>query len=238
MELLVIDDGWFGRRDTDNCSLGDWTVDRRKLPGGLEAVYENVHKNGMQLGIWFEPEMVSPDSDLYRAHPDWVLHISGRPRSEGRHQLILDLTRQDVQDYLYDSIAKILRNGMIAYVKWDFNRNMAEVGSALLDAKRQREIPHRYYLGLYALLERLVTAFPDVLFESCSGGGRSLRRGHALLYAADLDERQQRRHRAAENPIRHVAVYPLSAMSAHVSASPNHQTGHVTDFATRLSGGR
>ena len=171
VELLVIDDGWFGRRDTDNCSLGDWTVDRRKLPGGLEAVYENVRKNGMQLGIWFEPEMVSPDSDLYRAHPDWALHISGRPRSEGRHQLILDLTRQDVQDYLYDSIAKILETGMIAYVKWDFNRNMAEVGSALLDAKRQREIPHRYYLGLYALLERLVTAFPDVLFESCSGGG-------------------------------------------------------------------
>ena len=235
VELLVIDDGWFGRRDTDNCSLGDWTVDRRKLPGGLEAVYENVHKNGMQLGIWFEPEMVSPDSDLYRAHPDWALHISGRPRSEGRHQLILDLTRQDVQDYLYDSIAKILETGMIAYVKWDFNRNMAEVGSALLDAKRQREIPHRYYLGLYALLERLVTAFPDVLFESCSGGGGRFDAG--MLYYmpqtwtsdnSDAIERLKIQYGTS-------LVYPLSAMSAHVSASPNHQTGHVTDFATRLT---
>ena len=235
VELLVIDDGWFGRRDTDNCSLGDWTVDRRKLPGGLEAVYENVRKNGMQLGIWFEPEMVSPDSDLYRAHPDWALHISGRPRSEGRHQLILDLTRQDVQDYLYDSIAKILETGMIAYVKWDFNRNMAEVGSALLDAKRQREIPHRYYLGLYALLERLVTAFPDVLFESCSGGGGRFDAG--MLYYmpqtwtsdnSDAIERLKIQYGTS-------LVYPLSAMSAHVSASPNHQTGHVTDFATRLT---
>ena len=235
VELLVIDDGWFGRRDTDNCSLGDWVVDRRKLPGGLEAVYENIHKNGMQLGIWFEPEMVSPDSDLYRAHPDWALHIPDRPRSEGRHQLILDLTRQDVQDYLYDSIADILKTGMISYVKWDFNRNMAEVGSALLDARRQCEIPHRYYLGLYALLERLVTAFPDVLFESCSGGGGRFDAG--MLYYmpqtwtsdnSDAIERLKIQYGTS-------LVYPLSAMSAHVSASPNHQTGHVTDFATRLT---
>ena len=234
VELLVIDDGWFGRRDTDNCSLGDWTVDRRKLPGGLEAVYENVHKNGMQLGIWSEPEMVSPDSDLYRAHPDWALHISGRPRSEGRHQLILDLTRQDVQDYLYDSIAKILETGMIAYVKWDFNRNMAEVGSALLDAKRQREIPHRYYLGLYALLERLVTAFPDVLFESCSAAAVASTRAcsrHAAAWTSDNSDAIERLKIQYGTSL----VYPLSAMSAHVSASPNHQTGHVTDFATRLT---
>lgn len=235
VELLVIDDGWFGKRDTDNCSLGDWTVDRRKLPGGIEAVYESVHGNDMKLGIWYEPEMVSPDSELYRAHPDWCLHINGRPRSEGRNQLILDLTRKDVCDYLYNSIASMLSTGMISYVKWDFNRNMAEVGSAALPAYRQCEVAHRYYLGLYSLLERLVTDFPDVLFESCSGGGGRFDAG--MLYYmpqtwtsdnSDAIERLKIQYGTS-------LVYPMSAMSAHVSASPNHQTGHVTDFETRLA---
>ena len=235
VELLVIDDGWFGKRDTDNCSLGDWTVDRRKLPGGIEAVYESVRGNGMKLGIWYEPEMVSPDSELYRAHPDWCLHINGRPRSEGRNQLILDLTRKDVCDYLYNSIASMLSTGMISYVKWDFNRNMAEVGSAALPAYRQCEVAHRYYLGLYSLLERLVRDFPDVLFESCSGGGGRFDAG--MLYYmpqtwtsdnSDAIERLKIQYGTS-------LVYPMSAMSAHVSASPNHQTGHVTDFETRLA---
>ncbi len=234
IELLVIDDGWFGRRDSDNCSLGDWVVDRRKLPNGLEGIYEHLKGLGIGLGIWFEPEMVSPDSDLYRAHPDWCLHIEGRPRSEGRQQLILNLSRPEVCAYLYDAISAVLKTGMISYVKWDFNRNMTEVGSEALPADRQREVTHRYYLGLYGLLERLVTAFPEVLFESCSGGGGRFDAG--MLYYmpqvwtsdnSDAIERLRIQHGTS-------LVYPMSAMSAHVSASPNHQTGHVTPFETRF----
>lgn len=234
IELLVIDDGWFGKRDSDNCSLGDWVVDRRKLPNGIEGIYEHLHALGVGLGIWFEPEMVSPDSDLYRAHPDWCLHVEGRPRSEGRKQLILDLSRKEVCDYLYDAIANILRGGMIQYVKWDYNRNMTEVGSVGLPADRQREVTHRYYLGLYALLERLVTDFPDVLFESCSGGGGRFDAG--MLYYMPQVWTSDNSDAIARLKIQHGTslVYPLSAMSAHVSASPNHQTGHVTPFDTRF----
>lgn len=234
IELLVIDDGWFGKRDTDNCSLGDWVVDRRKLPGGIEAVYNHLHALGIGLGIWFEPEMVSPDSDLYRAHPDWCLHINGRPRSEGRNQLILDLSRTDVREYLYGAIADVLKTGMVAYVKWDFNRNATEVGSDLLPADRQREVGHRYYLGLYELLERLTGDFPDVLFESCSGGGGRFDAGMLYympqVWTSDNSDAVERLRIQYGTSL----VYPLSAMSAHVSASPNHQTGHVTPFETRF----
>lgn len=235
IELLVIDDGWFGVRNSDNCSLGDWTINPKKFPSGLEGVYKPLKEKGIDLGIWFEPEMISPDSDLYRAHPDWCIHIENRPRSQGRWQLILDLTRKEVRDYLYDSIAAILRTGMIAYVKWDFNRNMTEIGSPVLGAEHQGEVTHRYYLGLYELLERLVTDFPDVLFESCSGGGGRFDAG--LLYYmpqvwtsdnSDAIERLKIQHGTS-------LVYPMSAMSAHVSASPNHQTGHVTPFMTRFT---
>ena len=179
--------------------------------------------------------MVSPDSDLYRAHPDWCLHIENRPRSEGRHQLMLNLSRPEVCDYLYDSIAKILDSGMISYVKWDFNRNMAEVGSEVLPPDRQGEVSHRYYLGLYSLLERLTQSFPEVLFESCSGGGGRFDAG--MLYYmpqtwtsdnSDAIERLKIQYGTS-------LVYPMSAISAHVSASPNHQTAHVTDFATRFT---
>lgn len=235
IELLVIDDGWFGKRDSDICSLGDWVVDKRKLPNGIEGIYNHLKPLNIDLGIWFEPEMVSPDSDLYRNHPDWCLHIGDRPRSEGRNQLILDLSRKEVCDYLYDSLAAVLNTGMIAYVKWDFNRNMTEVGNPNIPADQKREITHRYYLGLYSLLERLVTDFPKVLFESCSGGGGRFDAG--LLYYmpqvwtsdnSDAIERLRIQHGTS-------LVYPLSAMSAHVSASPNHQTGHVTSFDTRFN---
>ncbi len=235
IELLVIDDGWFGVRNSDNCSLGDWKINPEKFPKGLEGVYAPLKKKGIDLGIWFEPEMISPDSDLYRAHPDWCLHMDNRPRSEGRNQLILDLTRKEVRDYLYDSIAAVLGTGMISYVKWDFNRNMTEAGSPVLGAERQGEVAHRYYLGLYELCERLVTDFPDVLFESCSGGGGRFDAG--LLYYmpqvwtsdnSDAIERLKIQHGTS-------LVYPMSAASAHVSASPNHQTGHVTPFMTRFT---
>lgn len=233
IELLVIDDGWFGKRDNDCCSLGDWVVNEKKLPGGIGRISRHLAEKGVKLGIWFEPEMISPDSDLYRTHPDWCIHIPGRPRSEGRFQLILDLTRKDVCDYIYESVAKVLREGEIAYVKWDFNRNMSEVGSPMLPADRQREVGHRYYLGLYSVLERLVTDFPDVLFESCSGGGGRFDAG--MLYYmpqvwtsdnSDAIERLRIQYGTS-------LVYPMSAMSAHISASPNHQTEHVTPFHTR-----
>lgn len=235
IELMVIDDGWFGKRDSDNCSLGDWYVNEKKMPGGIKRISDHLNAKGVKLGIWFEPEMISPDSDLYRAHPDWCLHYNNRPRSEGRYQLILDLTRQDVCDYIYESVAKVLREGGISYVKWDFNRNMSEAGGSLLGSDRQKEVDFRYYLGLYSVLERLNEEFPEVLFESCSGGGGRFDAG--MLYYmpqvwtsdnSDAIERLRIQYGTS-------LVYPMSAMSAHVSASPNHQTAHVTPFDTRFT---
>jgi alpha-galactosidase len=179
--------------------------------------------------------MISPDSNLYRAHPDWCIHIPNRPRSEGRHQFILNLSKPEVCDYIFNSLAEILKSGMIAYVKWDYNRNMTEVGNEKLPTDRQREVTHRYYLGLYGLLERLVTSFPDILFESCSGGGGRFDAG--MLYYmpqvwtsdnSDAIERLRIQYGTS-------LVYPLSAMTAHVSASPNHQTDHVTPFDSRFT---
>lgn len=235
IELMVIDDGWFGKRNDDRSSLGDWFVNENKMPGGIKRISDHLAEKGVKLGIWFEPEMISPDSELYKAHPDWCLHYDRRPRSEGRYQLILDLTRSDVCDYIYESVAKILREGGISYVKWDFNRNMTEAGSPLLGSCRQREVDFRYYLGLYSVLERLNNEFPDVLFESCSGGGGRFDAG--MLYYmpqvwtsdnSDAIERLKIQYGTS-------LVYPLSAMSAHVSASPNHQTLHVTPFETRFT---
>lgn len=168
---MVLDDGWFGKRDHDRCSLGDWEVNRLKLPDGLDGLGKKIEDLGMQFGLWVEPEMVSPDSNLYRAHPDWCLHVKGRPRTEGRWQLILDLSREDVCEHIIQVLSDIIGNAPIAYVKWDMNRNMTEIGSALLPPERQREVPHRYMLGLYRVLETVTSAFPHVLFESCSGGG-------------------------------------------------------------------
>lgn len=235
IEMLVIDDGWFGKRNDDSCSLGDWYINRNKLPNGFDRIHALLAEKGCGLGIWFEPEMISPDSDLYRAHPDWCIHVANRPRSEGRRQLILDLSRQDVCDYIYESVASLLRQKTVDYIKWDFNRNVAEVGSALLPCDRQGEVLHRYYLGLYSVLERLVTDFPDVLFESCSGGGGRYDCG--MLYYmpqtwtsdnSDAIERLKIQYGTS-------LIYPLSTMTGHVSASPNHQVGHVTPFETRFN---
>ena len=234
VELIVVDDGWFGKRDQDNCSLGDWTPNPKKLPGGVKGLAEKVRAAGCELGIWFEPEMISPDSDLYRAHPEWVLSIPGRPRSLGRWQMILDLSRKDVQDYLFDSIASVIGEGNISYVKWDFNRNFSEVGSALLSANQQGEVAHRYYLGLYALLERLNRAFPQVLFESCSGGGGRFDAGllpyMPQAWTSDNTDAIKRLWIQYGSSF----VYPLSSMSAHVSICPNHQTGEASPFQTRV----
>ncbi|MGN0242940.1 MAG: alpha-galactosidase, partial [Lachnospiraceae bacterium] len=177
IEMLVLDDGWFGKRDIDDCSLGDWYVDQKKLPQGLAHLVDGVNALGMKFGLWFEPEAISPDSDLYRAHPDWCLHVPDRKRTLARNQLILDYSRKDVCDAIVDMLSDVLSSANIEYVKWDMNRNMTEIGSALLDAEHQMETAHRYILGLYDVLERITRRFPDVLFESCAGGGGRLDAG-------------------------------------------------------------
>lgn len=233
IELLVLDDGWFGRRNEDNCSLGDWVVNREKLPDGITGLARRIHGMGMKFGLWFEPEAVSPNSELYRRHPDWCLHVPGRPRSEDRHQLILDLSRLDVQDYIIAVLSEHLSTGSIDYIKWDMNRNMTCVGSALLPANRQREVYHRYMLGLYRVLETLVQRFPQVLFEGCSGGGGRFDAGQLHYFSqywtsdnTDAVERLYIQHGTG-------LVMPSVFMGAHVSAVPNHQVGRTTSLNTR-----
>ena len=233
IELFVLDDGWFGKRDQDNCSLGDWVVNRRKLPHGIDGLARKINEMGMRFGLWFEPEMVSPDSDLYRAHPDWCLHVDGRSRTEARQQLILDLSRREVQDYIIDAISGVLSSAPIGYVKWDMNRNMTEYFSGNCAPEHQMETQHRYMLGLYRVLETITNAYPDVLFEGCSGGGGRFDAGflHYMPQVWTSDD---------TDPVERLAiqygtsmVYPPSAMGAHVSASPNHQTGRATSVKMR-----
>lgn len=235
VELFVLDDGWFGHRDSDNSSLGDWFVDKRKLPNGLTALAEKVHALGLKFGLWFEPEMISPDSELFRAHPDWCIHIQDRTHIEGRNQLILDLSRPEVCDYVYHAVADNLAATPIDYVKWDMNRNFTNIGSAALPADRQKELPHRYMLGLYSVMERLIHDFPHVLFESCSSGGGRFDMGmlHYMPQTWTSDDTDA----LCRCKIQYGTslVFPPFAMGSHVSAVPNHQTGRITPFATRAN---
>ena len=233
IEMLVMDDGWFGKRNSDNCSLGDWKVNEEKITGGLKHLVDEVNKIGLQFGIWFEPEMISPDSDLYRAHPDWAIQIAGREATQSRNQYVLDLSRPEVRDYAYECVASILRSANIAYVKWDMNRQLSDLGSSYLPKERQQELFHRYVLGVYELQERLVTEFPDLLLENCSGGGARFDPG--MLYYSpqiwcsdntDAVERLMIQEGSA-------LIYPLSVIGAHVSDCPNHSVGRVTPFETR-----
>ena len=233
VELLVLDDGWFGKRNNDRCSLGDWYVNKEKLPGGLTGLAEKINKKGLKFGLWFEPEMISPDSDLYRAHPDWCIHVKGRERTLGRTQLVLDLSRKDVCDYIFDSLYNILSTVNISYVKWDNNRSMTNIGSAELPADRQGEFYHRYFLGLYYVLEKLYNTFPDVLFESCSSGGNRFDAG--MLYympqtwTSDDTDAVERLYIQYGTSL----CYPYCTMGAHVSIVPNHQVGRVTPISAR-----
>lgn len=232
-ELFVLDDGWFGRRDNDDCSLGDWVVNEKKLPGGLKHLAEEINAMGLMFGLWFEPEMVSPDSDLYRAHPDWCLHVPGRTRSQRRQQLILDMSRRDVQDYVIEAVSSVLASANIQYVKWDMNRNFAETGSALLDAAHQGEVHHRYMLGLYRVLEEVTSRFPEVLFESCSGGGGRFDAGMLYympqIWTSDDTDAVERLFIQYGTSV----AYPVASMGAHVSAVPNHQVQRVTSLKMR-----
>lgn len=233
IELLVLDDGWFGKRNSDNCSLGDWYVNKEKLPDGIAQLAKKVNDCGIKFGLWFEPEMVSPDSDLYRAHPDWCIHIPGRERTECRHQLTLDLSREEVCEYIIRTVSGILDEANIGYVKWDMNRHMTELGSAGLLPERQKEMPHRYMLGLYHVMEEIVSSHPDVLFESCSGGGGRFDPG--MLYympqtwTSDDTDAVERLYIQYGTSL----AYPISAMGSHVSAVPNHQANRITSLKMR-----
>lgn len=233
IEMLVMDDGWFGHRDSDNSSLGDWFVYEKKLKGGLKYLVDEVNKLGMKFGIWFEPEMISPDSELYKAHPDWAIQIKGRPLTLCREQYVLDYSRKEVRDHVYGMMKKILDSANIEYIKWDMNRQLTEVGSTTLPAERQRELWHRYVLGVYDLMDRLTTDYPHILLENCSGGGARFDPG--MLYYSpqiwcsddtDAIERLKIQHGTS-------MCYPCSAMGAHVSDCPNHTVGRNTPFKTR-----
>lgn len=233
VELFVLDDGWFGKRDDDNSGLGDWFPNEKKLGCSLKELAERIVDCGLLFGLWFEPEAISEDSDLYRAHPDWAVVIPGRKPELSRNQLILDFSRKDVQDYIIESMSAIFAETPISYVKWDFNRSICNKYSALLDSTSQGEFAHRYVLGLYRVLEMLTETFPHILFEGCSGGGGRFDAG--MLYYTPQIWCSDNSDAIARLEIQYGTSfgYPVSAMGAHVSAVPNHQTRRITPFSTR-----
>jgi alpha-galactosidase len=233
LELFVLDDGWFGRRDDDTTSLGDWQVDRRKLPGGLESLAAKVEALGLRFGLWIEPEMISRASTLFEQHPDWAIGAPTRQRTESRNQYVLDMSRPEIVDYLFGLLSGILSSAPISYVKWDMNRNITEPFTPVLPAWRQGEFMHRYIMGVYSLYDRLTKAFPGILFESCASGGGRFDPG-MLAYApqawtSDNTDAVDRLRIQWGTTL----AYPISSMGAHVSAVPNHQTGRITPFDTR-----
>ena len=233
IEMFVLDDGWFKNRTDDNAGLGDWIPDTEKLPNGLEGLIKKINDMGLKFGLWIEPEMVNEDSDLYRAHPDWALTAPNRAPMMSRNQLALDLSRREVQEYLYGKISDLLEKYNITYIKWDFNRALSDIYSHGIPSARQGEVAHRYYLSLYALYEKLTARFPQVLFEGCAGGGGRFDAGmlyyNPQIWCSDNTD-----------PIARLKIqygtsfgYPSCTVGAHVSASPNHQTGRKTPLNTR-----
>ena len=233
LDMLVLDDGWFGKRDDDNSGLGDWFVNEKKLGCTMKELVDRVNALGLKFGIWLEPEMVSEDSDLYRTHPDWVLQIPGREPNRSRNQLVLDLSRKEVREYMKKFIDDTLSCANISYVKWDMNRSVDNVYSAADPTLSQGAIRHKYVLGLYEVMEDMLTRHPDLLLEGCSGGGGRFDAG-MLYYAPQIwcsDNTD-----AIERLRIHYGTsfgYPMSSVSAHVSVCPNHQNGRVTPFKTR-----
>lgn len=235
IELFVLDDGWFGDRDDDFAGLGDWVENPKKLPQGIPGLARKIESLGMKFGFWIEPEMVNPDSNLYRRHPEWALSTPGRKSSLGRHQLVLDFSNPEVVDYIYGMLHKIIANAPITYIKWDMNRTLTEVYSANLPAEQQGMVYHKYVLGVYSLYERLRNDFPEILFESCSSGGSRFDAG--MLYYApqawcsdntDAIDRVRIQYGTSYG-------YPISSIGSHVSAVPNQQTGRTTSIETRAN---
>ena len=231
IDMLVMDDGWFGKRDDDNSGLGDWFVNEKKLGGTLGNLIKRINDLGVKFGIWIEPEMVSEDSDLYRKHPDWALTVPGRNPVRSRNQLVLDFSRKEVVDEIYDQICKVLDQGNIEYVKWDMNRSLMDVYSAT--TKDQGRVLHDYVLGLYDFLERLVQRYPNILIEGCSGGGGRFDAGMMYytpqIWCSDNTDAIDRLRIQYGTSF----GYPVSVVGSHVSAVPNHQTGRKTPLHTR-----
>ena len=233
IEMLVLDDGWFGKRNDDTTSLGDWFVNEDKIKGGLKALVDRVNSYGMKFGLWFEPEMVSPVSEYYKKHPDHVLKNPERKPVLGRNQLVLDFSRKEVRDEVYGMMKKILESANIEYVKWDMNRALANVASESLPADEQGELYHRYVLGVYDLMDRLTADFPNILLENCSSGGGRFDAG-MLYYSPQIwcsdDTDAIERLTIQEGT---ALCYPLSAMGAHIADCPSHSTGRNIPFKTR-----
>ncbi len=233
LDLFVIDDGWFGRRNLDDSSLGDWFPNEEKLGMSLGELGGEIRKKGLMLGIWVEPEGLSTDSNLYREHPDWAVAVPGRKPDLSRHQLSLDFARKDVQDYILESLSAVIRDGGISYLKWDLNRSLCDKYSMLLPKNRQGEFSHRYILGVYRVLEELLARFPELLIEGCCGGGGRFDAG--MLYYTPQIWCSDNSDAVSRLEIQYGTsfCYPAAAMGAHVSAVPNHQTGRTTPFKTR-----
>lgn len=233
IEMLVMDDGWFGHRNDDATSLGDWFVNENKIKGGLKHLVDEVNKLGLKFGIWMEPEMISPDSELYRKHPDWAFAVPERTATLSRNQYVLDLSRKEVRDYVYECVHNVISSANIEYVKWDMNRQLTDIGSVEFTGDRQGELAHRYVLGVYELQERLVNDFPDLLLENCSGGGARFDPG-MLYYSPQIwcsDDTDAIERLSIQEGTE--LIYPLSTMGAHVSDCPNHTVGRTTPFMTR-----
>lgn len=235
IEMFVLDDGWFGHRDDDKSSLGDWFVDQKKFSNGISGFADRVHDKGMKFGLWFEPEMISIDSKLYEKHPDWMIATPGRQGTPARNQFVLDMTRQEVIDYLFEHMSAIIKQTKLDYIKWDMNRNITEMYGAKLPADQQLEFPHRYILGVYQLYARLTEAFPKVLFESCASGGGRFDLG--MMYYApqawcsdDTDAVERIKIQDGTS-----YGYTQNMWGAHVSAVPNDQVGRLTSLDTRAA---
>lgn len=235
VELFVLDDGWFGTRNDDYRGLGDWYVNLEKLPDGISGLSRKVEEMGLKFGLWVELEMVNKDSDLYRAHPDWIIGVPERFESHSRHQHVLDFSRKEVVDYIYAMVSKIIRESSISYIKWDMNRYMTEPYSRGLDASSQGKVMHKYILGVYDLYTRLTTEFPEILFESCASGGA--RFDPAMLYFAPQTWTSDDTDGSERTKIQYGTsyVYPIVSMGAHVSAVPNHQLYRVTPLSSRAN---
>lgn len=233
VDMFVMDDGWFGKRDSDYSGLGDWYVNENKITCGLHDFVEKIKAEGLSFGIWIEPEMVSEDSDLYRTHPDWTIKVPGRNPIRSRYQLLLDMSRADVREYLYSCISSILKTADISYIKWDMNRSITNWYSSALSKETQGEMPHRYVLGLYELLDRITSDFPNVLIEGCSGGGGRFDAG--ILYYCPQIWCSDNTDAFDRTLIQYGTsfFYPVTTVGAHVSAVPNHQTGRITSLKTR-----
>lgn len=235
VELFVMDDGWFGERNDDTSSLGDWYPNKKKLPHGVKGICDKIRKLGLEFGIWVEPEMVNRNSELYRAHPDWAMEIPGKNHSEGRSQMVLDLANIEVQDHLIKAMSDVFSSADISYVKWDMNRNFSDIFSCSLPAERQGETVHRYILGLYRVMGELTKRFPDILFEGCASGGNRFDLGilsfFPQIWASDDSDAAAR----AEIQTGYSYGYPMSAVTAHVSDCPNHQTLRRTPVETRFN---